>query len=104
MICPECGQECEDGISWCEDCDVALEEDMPDLELGNTRFVSLLEAESVDLFAQVTSRLEERGIPWFVQSELLRGRAAAMVYVAESRAEEARGLVERARPVALRIR
>lgn len=105
MLCPECGLEYEEGISQCEVCEVALRRGMPDLGApGDARFVSLLEADDVDLFARVTSRLERSGIPWFVQSESSRGRAAAMVYVAESRAEEARVLVERAQPVALRGR
>jgi hypothetical protein len=102
MICPECGLEYEDGIARCDDCGVALEPEAPDP--GNTQFVPLLEAEDVELFARVTSRLEERRIPWFVQSESSRGRSTAMVYVAASRADEARELVERARPVTLRDR
>jgi hypothetical protein len=105
MLCPECGLEYEEGISQCEVCEVALRRGMPDLGApGDARFVSLLEADDVDLFTRVTSRLERSGIPWFVQSESSRGRAAAMVYVAESRAEEARVLVERAQPVSLRGR
>lgn len=105
MICPECGLEYEEGVARCEDCEVALEAEVQDQgPPGDVRFVSLLEAEDVDFFARVTSRLEERKIPWFVQSESARGRATAVVYVAESRADEARRLVERDRPVVLRSR
>ena len=105
MICPECGLEYEEGVLRCEDCEVALEAEGPDPGVpGETRFVSLLEAEDVDFFARVTARLEERKIPWFVQSESSRGRATAVVYVAESRADEARRLVESNGPVALRSR
>jgi hypothetical protein len=105
MICPECGLEYEEGVARCEDCEVSLEREAPDPgPPGNTRFVSLLEAEDLDLFARVTSRLEERKIPWFVQSESSQGRATAVVYVVESRADEARRLMERDRPVVLRSR
>lgn len=105
MFCPECGFESEDAAI-CPDCEVELEmeEEAPPAEL---EFVALVEATEVDFFAWATARLEEAGIPWFVQSEPSVGRLprdggeagpadglkVAVVYVAESRVEKARALM-----------
>lgn len=105
MFCPECGFESEEDVAVCPDCEVELEaeEEAP----AELTFVPLVEATEVDFFAWATSRLEEAGIPWFVQSEpsagrLLRdgrekgagdGLKVAVVYVAESRVEKARALM-----------
>ncbi|HSF43002.1 MAG TPA: hypothetical protein VLT87_24590 [Thermoanaerobaculia bacterium] len=108
MFCPECGFEGEEDVALCPDCEVELEkeseEEGPPAEV---RFVPLVEATEVDFFAWATSRLEEAGIPWFVQSEPSSGRLArdggearpeagskvAVVYVAEDLVEKARALV-----------
>jgi hypothetical protein len=109
MFCPECGFECEEDIALCPDCEGELEmeseeEDGPPVEV---RFVPLVEATEVNFFAWATSRLEEAGIPWFVQSEPSSGRLArdggearpevglkvAVVYVVDTLVEKARTLV-----------
>jgi hypothetical protein len=116
MFCPECGLESEEDLSLCPDCEVELvaelEGEGPPVEL---RFVPLVEATEVDFFAWATSRLEEAGIPWFVQSEPSSGRLprdggataarhevggkVAVVYVADNFMEEARSLVQEGTPV-----
>lgn len=115
MFCPECGLESDD-LTVCPDCEVdlvtELEGEGPPVEL---RFVPLVEATEVDYFAWATSRLEEAGIPWFVQSEPSSGRLprdggtetarreaggkVAVVYVADNFVEEARALVRDGTPV-----
>lgn len=79
-------------------------------------YLPLLEVTEVDFFAEVTSRMEESGIAWFVQSEeslglLPRdGRAeagapgdpVATIYVDKSRLAKARRLAGIAEAAALR--
>lgn len=111
MICPECGSEYTDGIPECEDCDVPLVEEGED-ELEEVEFTPLVESTDVAYFALVTTRLEEAGIPWFVQSETSlgvlprdgweqgrTGDEVVTVYVAENRFKEARQLVRDLDPV-----
>jgi hypothetical protein len=115
MFCPECGLEyeegSEEGISHCIDCEVALVDEPEEEEGGEEAdFVPILEVTDVAAFALVTSRLEEEGIPWFVQSEPPSGMPAesaetaavatvAIIYVAENRLPEARRILEEATPV-----
>jgi len=114
MFCPECGLDYEEGISHCMDCEVALvdepEEEGEEEEAGEeAEFVPILEVTDVAAFALVTSRLEEEGIPWFVQSEPPSGlpagtpstaaATAAIIYVAENRLPEARRILEEVSPV-----
>jgi hypothetical protein len=105
------------------DCEVALvdePEEEGDQEAGEegeeAEFVPILEVTDVAAFALVTSRLEEEGIPWFVQSEPPSGMPAesaesagtaamsasakvAIIYVAENRLPEARRILEEVSPV-----
>jgi hypothetical protein len=94
------------------DCEVALvdePEEEGDEEAGEeAEFVPILEVTDVAAFALVTSRLEEEGIPWFVQSEPPLGlpdetaktvATVAIIYVAENRLPEARRIIEEVIPV-----
>jgi hypothetical protein len=104
MFCPECGLDYEEGISHCMDCEVALVDEPEEEGVEDPEFVPILEVTDVAAFALVTSRLEEEGIPWFVQSEPPLGLSAetaatAVIYVAENRLPEARRILEEAAPV-----
>lgn len=112
MMCPECGGEYESDVLVCEECEVLLvdaEDDDDEEEVEFTRFV---ESTDVTYFALVTTRLEEAGIPWFVQGETSLGMLprdgrdlgrsgdeVVTVYVAESRVRDARQLVRDFDPV-----
>lgn len=112
MFCPNCLSEFEEGLTWCDECDVELVEAAE--EEGEMEFLPLLEVTDVGLFGDVTGCLEEAGIAWFVQSEeslglLPRdgrpepgrpGDPVAMVYVDRDRLEKARRLCGVAETVA----
>jgi len=99
MICPDCGLECEEGTSLCENC---AEELLAELEEEETaeevEFVALGEVTDAEVFAAVTAQLEDEGIPWFVQCE--KG-PMAMVYVDRNRLVEARRELAAASPMAV---
>jgi hypothetical protein len=114
MICPECESEYANGVRECEDCEVALvderAEDMDAVE--EVDFAPLVESTDVTYFGLVTTRLEDAGIPWFVQGERSLGVLArdgggqgspgdevVTIYVAENRFGEARELVGDLDPV-----
>ncbi|HSG38884.1 MAG TPA: hypothetical protein VLE27_04535 [Thermoanaerobaculia bacterium] len=67
-------------------------------ESGPVEFQRLVEVADVADFASVTGRLEEMGIPWFVQSENSPG---VVIYVAENRLPEA--LIELEAAVGARV-
>ena len=105
MICPECGLEYENDASDCDGCDVPLVEEASDA-VEEIEFAPLVESTDVTYFGLVTTRLEEAGIPWFVQGEMSLGvlprdggelgslgDEVVMVYVAENRFRQARQLV-----------
>ncbi|HEX7182714.1 MAG TPA: DUF2007 domain-containing protein [Thermoanaerobaculia bacterium] len=109
MLCPECGFEYEEGVVRCEVCEVPLVDEVHD---EPTDFVPLAESTDVVFFSLLTSRLEEAGIPWFVQSEeslglLPRdgrgsrepGVQVVSIYVAENRFEQAQTLAKDLDPV-----
>ena len=111
MVCPECGAEYADGIAECDGCDVPLVEEGGD-EVEEVDFTPLAESTDVAYFGLVTERLEEAGIPWFVQGETSRGALprdggdagrpgdeVVTVYVAENRFDDARQLVRDFDPV-----
>ena len=111
MICPECGAEYADGVAECEGCEVPLVDEGDD-DVEEVDFTPLVESTDVTYFGLVTERLEEAGIPWFVQGETSRGALprnggeagvsgdeVVTVYVAENRFDEARQLVRDLDPV-----
>jgi hypothetical protein len=87
MVCPVCGLELVEGICGCFDSDPALADEAGD-EGGI--FLPLVESGDVVSFSQVTSRLEELGIAWFVQGE----ESVAVIYAAAERLDEARAVVQ----------
>lgn len=94
MFCPECGLEFEDGSSQCDDCDVDLVTDLPEEEeSGPVEFQRLVGVADVADFSAVTTRLEEEGIPWFVQNETGPG---VEIFVAANRLPDALVVLEEA--------
>ena len=83
MFCPDCGHDHE-GAAHCLE---AEGESTPPVD-----FIPLAEVEDAEDFQVLALRLEEAGIPWFIQSEpplgMTSGAGAdgpvAMIYVAEN--------------------
>jgi hypothetical protein len=97
MLCPMCGLNHEEGSAQC------LEEDgesAPPVE-----FIPLAEVMDAAAFQALAHRLEEEGVPWYIQSEPSlgigpdAGGPVAMIYVAEPCFELARRTLETLRPV-----
>ena len=95
MVCPECGLDHDGGSAHCMDGDVEVE---PVVE-----FIPLAEVADEADFQALANRLEEEGVPWYVQSEpaigLEPGGQVAMIYVAENSFRRARRALEALRPV-----
>jgi hypothetical protein len=99
MVCPECGESYREDFEQCPECEVDLLDEEVEGAEEELEFVPLVEVMEVEFFSLVTSRLEEAGIPWFVQSAVSRDHPAATVYVGQSRAGDARALVAALSPV-----
>jgi hypothetical protein len=97
MVCPECGLDHEGGSAHCMDGD-GEGEAIPVVE-----FIPLAEVADEADFQTLAHRLEEEGVPWYVQSEpsigLEPGGQVAMIYVAENSFRRARRALEALRPV-----
>jgi hypothetical protein len=67
-------------------------------------FIPLAEVTDADAFETLAHRLEEEGIPWYIQSEPPLGgpgRPVAMIYIAEPCFRRACRAIESLRPVGL---
>jgi hypothetical protein len=97
MVCPECGLNHEEGSSQCLGWEGEASRPV--------EFIPLAEMADADAFQAVALRLEEEGIPWFIQSEPPLGLGdpggpVAMIYVAETSFRHACRTLEQVRPVA----
>jgi extradiol dioxygenase family protein len=98
MVCPECGLDHDGGSAHCMD-----------EEAGGAgaaiEFIPLAEVADEADFQALANRLEEEGVPWYVQSEprigLEPAGQVAMIYVAENSFRRARRAVEALRPVGI---
>jgi hypothetical protein len=93
MMCPECGLDHEGGSAHCPE------------EAGGrpVEFIPLAEVKDAEAFEALALRLEEEGIPWYIQSEpplgLGPGGPVAMIYIAEPCFRRACRALDAVRPV-----
>jgi hypothetical protein len=97
MFCPECGLDHEGGSAHCGN---------QEGEAGRpVEFIPLAEVADAAAFQALAQRLEEEGVPWYIQSEppvgLEPGGQVAMIYVAENSFRRARRALEALRPVGI---
>ena len=107
MFCPECGAEFREGIEQCYDCEVPLIPEPPP-EPDVEAYVTVLETFDVSVIPLLKTALAGAGIPYRFKGEGLmdifpaKTRGAPLhdsagevsVRVPESRAEEARRILE----------
>jgi hypothetical protein len=93
MVCPECGLDHEGGSAHCMDGEGEA--------VAAVEFIPLAEVSDEADFQALANRLEEEGVPWYVQSEpsIEPGGQVAMIYVAENSFRRARRALEALRPV-----
>ncbi len=112
MFCPECGAEYREGINECADCDVALTAEAPHLHDGEPS-VGIFRTADATLLPVLKSVLSSADIPFSIQGDEASGlfpfgpssimpdsrRLGAVIRVPESRAEEAKALLESTAPL-----
>ena len=113
MFCPECEAEYREGFYECSDCGVKLVHSLPVVDHGEPT-VGVFRTADASLLPVVESVLRAEGMPFSVQGEETSGglfplgsvggiadnrRLGAVIRVPESRAEEAKALLEAAVPV-----
>lgn len=106
MFCPECGAEFKEGITTCDECEVALVVDPPPVpEVEN--YVDVLETSDLSAIPVIKTALEAAGIPYRTEGEGLMNLFPAetlgsplhssagevVIQVPEDRADEARALL-----------
>ncbi len=110
MFCPECESEYREGFVRCNDCDVALVEDLSALtgtEAIASNLVSLTQSRSSEYVADLIERLEKASIPYVIEAgtalALLEGERedlgarlewSARVWVAAWMIEDAQTLLD----------
>lgn len=106
MFCPECGAEFKEGITTCDECEVALVVDPPP-EPEVAKYVSVLETSDLSAIPVIKTALEAAGIPFRTRGEglmnlfpaetlgaMLHSSAGEVIIrVPEERAEEAREIL-----------
>ena len=72
MICPKCGSEYREGFFRCSDCNVALVTaqnfDSDDSVKEESELVAVLDTKDSSFLSDVVSLIEEKGIPYLLQS------------------------------------
>ncbi len=114
MFCPECGAEFRDGVYQCADCEVSLVPTPPEEPSHEAEpSVEVLRSADAALLPVVKSLFASADIPYTVQGDESSGlfpfgptamvpegrRFGAVIRVPESRAEEAKALLESTAPV-----
>ena len=114
MFCPECGAEFREGFDECADCGVKLTAEMPARAIPDDEpTVGIFRTADAALLPVLKSVLTSAGIPFSVQGDEASGlfpfgpfdmlpdsvRLGAVIRVPESRAEEAKALLESELPI-----
>ena len=107
MYCPECGAEFKEGITTCDECEVALVAELP-AEPALEDYVAVLETSDLSAIPVIKTALEAAGIPFRTRGEGLMNLFPAetlgamfhssagevVIRVPVSRSEEAHTLLE----------
>ena len=73
MFCPKCGDEYQQGLTRCTDCDVDLVEKLPDVEQPPPfEMVTVLETGDQSLIVVAESILKGAGIPFIARNQRLQ--------------------------------
>jgi hypothetical protein len=114
MYCPECGAEYREGFAECSDCGVPLTAEPPEREMpDDEETVGVFRTADASLLPVLKSVLTAAGVPFSVQGDESSGlfpfgsagmmpdsvRMGAVIRVPQSRAEEAKALLESELPI-----